>query len=142
MYCVASTYEWMSEDPIIQHTHKCTYCRKWINVKVRPDPMTLHFLLQPIDIPTGKTLCQLHQLARWKRRQAPLKYEFGLYVCMSALVALVVDVFWCDADLFPLFYFIVGSRSNYSFCFSSTDTAYAFIESKYLRYFGDILIGH
>lgn len=34
LYCIARFYEWMSEDPIIQHTVKCAYCRKWINVKV------------------------------------------------------------------------------------------------------------
>jgi hypothetical protein len=36
LYSIASLYEWVSDDPIIKHTVKCKYCRKWISVKVMP----------------------------------------------------------------------------------------------------------
>ena len=34
LYAIASAYEMFSSEPIIKHTVKCTYCRKWISVKV------------------------------------------------------------------------------------------------------------
>jgi hypothetical protein len=33
LYAIASAYELFSSDPIIKHTVKCAYCRKWISVK-------------------------------------------------------------------------------------------------------------
>jgi hypothetical protein len=34
LYLVASFYEMFSSEPIIKHTVKCKYCRKWISAKV------------------------------------------------------------------------------------------------------------
>lgn len=35
LYGLASLYQCFSKDPIIKHTVKCRYCRKYINEKVR-----------------------------------------------------------------------------------------------------------
>jgi large conductance mechanosensitive channel len=34
LYFLASTYQWLSHDPIIKHTVKCKYCRKRVSDKV------------------------------------------------------------------------------------------------------------
>lgn len=66
LYAIASFYEWLSDDPIIKHTVKCKYCRKWISVKVGCssfDGEVGHLL----TFCTGEALCELHKLGRRER---------------------------------------------------------------------------
>jgi hypothetical protein len=74
LYAIASAYELFSNDPIIKHTVKCTYCRKWISVKVC---LTSHFssfgrigwcgvLTCACVCAIGKAMCELYELVGWE----------------------------------------------------------------------------
>ncbi|KAF3385262.1 Anditomin synthesis protein L [Penicillium rolfsii] len=73
LFAVAHLYMFISHDKIIKPTVRCRYCRKYISVEARfiPD----QHAHQVIDCFSGKTLPQLLELARWKRRLARRKQQ-------------------------------------------------------------------
>ena len=67
LYIIANVYTWVSNDAIIKNTVKCKYCRKRISEKVKIYFKCSRLVLFTDKGHIGTPLCELHQLAGWKR---------------------------------------------------------------------------